>query len=72
MVDGMTTDDSRNSAMRVHSALLGSLVPWLVLLAAATLADDQIHVGGLLSAAPLYYAFVGLPSLVAIVVGHSA
>ncbi|MGI8983120.1 MAG: RDD family protein [Acidimicrobiales bacterium] len=52
------------------SSLLGSLVPWLALMAAVVVAGDGVTVSSVVAAAPLYAVFVALPSMVAIVAGR--
>ena len=65
------TDSFRLEPVRVWSSALASLAPWLALLVAATLADDEAHVSGMLAAAPFYLAFVAVPAFGAIIAGRS-
>jgi hypothetical protein len=57
-------------AVRVGSAVLGSLLAWLAFLLAGILASDREL--RLFPAAPLYLLFVAGPSLVAILAGRTA
>jgi hypothetical protein len=68
----MTTDDARLGAVRVWSAVLGSLVPCVALLTTITLAEDGVGVDDLAAAAPLSLFFVAVPSAIAIVASRNA
>jgi hypothetical protein len=68
----VTTDDGRLGPVRVWSAVLGSLVPWVALLLTVPLAKDGVGMDDVAGAAPLYLAFVALPSALAIGAGRTA
>lgn len=67
----MSNERSGIEPVRVWTALIGSMAPWLALSATLALGADAASVGALIAVAPLYWIFAGLPSMVAIVAGRT-
>src|SRR5688572_9597159 len=67
----MTTNDARLEPVRMWSAALASLAPWLALLVTIALAEDGVGLDDVVAAAPLYLGFVALPSAIAIGAGRT-